>query len=190
MLGNSSVMHMGYIFLAIAALIAFPENPRPLRRGHPDVRPRHVHRPAVRPRRPHRAQHRHARTRMTSAALPSPPPPSPSSSALRPWPPSAFPDLPISPAKCWSSSPPSSNYDGRNRSRSRADRLHPRDLGRGDFRGLHAARLPQHLPRPAGQAHRGRRRTSRSPTGSRAVLLVVALFAVGLYPNLLLNLLK
>jgi NADH-quinone oxidoreductase subunit M len=27
MLGNSSVMHMGYIFLAIAALIAFPENP-------------------------------------------------------------------------------------------------------------------------------------------------------------------
>jgi len=26
MLGNSSVMHMGYIFLAIAALIAFPEN--------------------------------------------------------------------------------------------------------------------------------------------------------------------
>jgi len=26
-LGNSSVMHMGYIFLAIAALIAFPENP-------------------------------------------------------------------------------------------------------------------------------------------------------------------
>ncbi|MEY4246165.1 MAG: hypothetical protein RLZZ245_3750 [Verrucomicrobiota bacterium] len=27
MLGNSSVMHMGYIFLAIAALISFPENP-------------------------------------------------------------------------------------------------------------------------------------------------------------------
>jgi NADH-quinone oxidoreductase subunit M len=27
MLGNSSVMHMGYIFLAIAALIAFPANP-------------------------------------------------------------------------------------------------------------------------------------------------------------------
>ena len=27
MLGNSSVMHMGYIFLAIAALIAFPHNP-------------------------------------------------------------------------------------------------------------------------------------------------------------------
>lgn len=27
MLGNSSVMHMGYIFLAIAALIAFPGNP-------------------------------------------------------------------------------------------------------------------------------------------------------------------
>ena len=27
MLANSSVMHMGYIFLAIAALIAFPENP-------------------------------------------------------------------------------------------------------------------------------------------------------------------
>ncbi len=27
MLGNSSVMHMGYIFLAIAALIAFPQNP-------------------------------------------------------------------------------------------------------------------------------------------------------------------
>ena len=27
MLGHSSVMHMGYIFLAIAALIAFPENP-------------------------------------------------------------------------------------------------------------------------------------------------------------------
>ena len=27
LLGNSSVMHMGYIFLAIAALIAFPENP-------------------------------------------------------------------------------------------------------------------------------------------------------------------
>ena len=27
MLGNSSVMHMGYIFLAIAALVAFPENP-------------------------------------------------------------------------------------------------------------------------------------------------------------------
>ncbi len=27
MLGNSSVMHMGYIFLAISALIAFPENP-------------------------------------------------------------------------------------------------------------------------------------------------------------------
>jgi NADH-quinone oxidoreductase subunit M len=27
MLGNSSVMHMGYIFLAIAALIAFPKNP-------------------------------------------------------------------------------------------------------------------------------------------------------------------
>lgn len=27
MLGNSSVMHMGYIFLAIAALIAVPENP-------------------------------------------------------------------------------------------------------------------------------------------------------------------
>jgi NADH-quinone oxidoreductase subunit M len=27
MLGNSSVMHMGYIFLAIAALIAFPSNP-------------------------------------------------------------------------------------------------------------------------------------------------------------------
>ncbi len=27
MLGNSSVMHMGYIFLAIAALIDFPENP-------------------------------------------------------------------------------------------------------------------------------------------------------------------
>ncbi len=27
MLGNSSVMHMGYIFLAVAALIAFPENP-------------------------------------------------------------------------------------------------------------------------------------------------------------------
>ncbi len=27
MLGNSSVMHMGYIFLAIAALIAFPDNP-------------------------------------------------------------------------------------------------------------------------------------------------------------------
>ena len=27
MLGNSSVMHMGYIFLAIAALAAFPENP-------------------------------------------------------------------------------------------------------------------------------------------------------------------
>jgi NADH-quinone oxidoreductase subunit M len=27
MLGNSSVMHMGYIFLAIAALIAMPENP-------------------------------------------------------------------------------------------------------------------------------------------------------------------
>jgi NADH-quinone oxidoreductase subunit M len=27
MLGNSSVMHMGYIFLALAALIAFPENP-------------------------------------------------------------------------------------------------------------------------------------------------------------------
>ena len=27
MLGNSSVMHMGYIFLSIAALIAFPENP-------------------------------------------------------------------------------------------------------------------------------------------------------------------
>jgi NADH-quinone oxidoreductase subunit M len=26
MLGNSSVMHMGYIFLAIAALIAFPKN--------------------------------------------------------------------------------------------------------------------------------------------------------------------
>ncbi len=26
MLGNSSVMHMGYIFLAIAALVAFPEN--------------------------------------------------------------------------------------------------------------------------------------------------------------------
>ncbi len=27
MLGNSSVMHMGYIFLAIAALVAFPKNP-------------------------------------------------------------------------------------------------------------------------------------------------------------------
>jgi len=27
LLGNSSVMHMGYIFLAVAALIAFPENP-------------------------------------------------------------------------------------------------------------------------------------------------------------------
>jgi NADH-quinone oxidoreductase subunit M len=27
MLGNSSVMHMGYIFLAIAALVAYPENP-------------------------------------------------------------------------------------------------------------------------------------------------------------------
>jgi NADH-quinone oxidoreductase subunit M len=27
LLGNSSVMHMGYIFLAIAALIAFPDNP-------------------------------------------------------------------------------------------------------------------------------------------------------------------
>jgi len=27
LLGNSSVMHMGYIFLAIAALIAFPKNP-------------------------------------------------------------------------------------------------------------------------------------------------------------------
>lgn len=27
MLGNSSVMHMGYIFLAIAALVAFPANP-------------------------------------------------------------------------------------------------------------------------------------------------------------------
>ena len=31
MLGNSSVMHMGYIFLAIAALIAFPSNPLALR---------------------------------------------------------------------------------------------------------------------------------------------------------------
>ncbi len=31
MLGNSSVMHMGYIFLAIAALIAFPENPLAMR---------------------------------------------------------------------------------------------------------------------------------------------------------------
>ncbi len=31
MLGNSSVMHMGYIFLAIAALVAFPENPLAMR---------------------------------------------------------------------------------------------------------------------------------------------------------------
>ncbi len=157
MLGNSSVMHMGYIFLAIAALIAFPENPlaQPaavllmfahgvsiallfgladrierntgIARSDRTGRPRQI-----------RAQAglhlRHRRHGLHRPARPR--------QLLR-----RDPGLPRR----------LQELQRPHRPRPRADRLHPLALGRGHLRGLHAPRLSEHLPRPVRESHRVRR---------------------------------
>ena len=158
MLGNSSVMHMGYIFLAIAALIAFPENPL--------AKPAAV-----------LLMFAHGvsiallfgladRIERNTGSLDL----SDLGGLAKSAPKLAFifgiaamasiglPGLANFSGEVLVFLSAFKTYNGHRRPRPGADRLHPLDLGRRHLRRLHAARLPEHLPRPRREIHRVRRR--------------------------------